>query len=222
MMQLMALPNTTPIGGSCNNWIEAVATPVGWRRGNARLDWTVSAGARVMLRYTQDSWTGDPNQWGDDPFPLVRSVWNQPGKSLVAQLNQNIGSRMVNSLTFSYSANKIEVTRAGDDELVQQIAGAIPTLFDSGIKEQGGAGQPGAMWGSLGPYGGGILWNQAPWVNNQDLYVLKDDYSAVFGKHFVKAGALYSYNKKNEEPANTTQESVQVNGTTGFLGPNGY
>ena len=56
------------------------------------------------------------------------------------------------------------------------------------------------MWGSLGPYGGGILWNQAPWLNNQDLFVLKDDYSAVFGKHFVKAGVLVSYNKKNEEP----------------------
>src|SRR6185436_226629 len=40
--------------------------------------------------------------------------------------------------------------------------------------------------------------------------------------HFVKAGLLYSYNKKNEEPANTTQESVQVNGAAGFLGPNGY
>src|SRR6185436_5746298 len=40
--------------------------------------------------------------------------------------------------------------------------------------------------------------------------------------HFVKAGLLYSYNKKNEEPANTTQESVQVNGAAGYLGPNGY
>ena len=47
-----------------------------------------------------------------------------------------------------------------------------------------------ANWGSLGAYGGGVLWNQAPWLNNQDLFVLKDDYSAVFGKHFVKAGVL--------------------------------
>jgi hypothetical protein len=222
MMQLMALPNTTPTGGSCNNWIEPVPTPVDWRQESARLDWTVSGSTRVMMRYTQDSWKGDRNQWGDDPFPTVRSIWNQPGKSLVAQLNHNIGSSMVNSLTFSYSANKIEVTRAGDDELVQQLAGAIPTLFSTDIKQQGGAGQPGAMWGSLGPYGGGILWNQAPWLNNQDLYVLKDDYSAVFGKHFVKAGLLVSFNQKNEEPSNTSQESVQVNSTAGYLGPNGF
>ena len=42
--------------------------------------------------------------------------------------------------------------------------------------------------------------------------MLKDDFSAVFGKHFVKAGFLVSSNKKNEEPANTSLESVQVNG----------
>jgi carboxypeptidase family protein len=222
MMQLMDLPNATPSGGSCNNWVSAVPTPVDWRQENIRMDWTVTNSTRLMLRWTHDSWKADRNQWGDDPFPIVRSIWNQPGKSLVAQLNQNIGSSMVNSLTFSYSANTITVTRAGDEELVHQLTQAIPTLFPADIKQKGGEGQPGAMWGSLGPYGGGILWNQAPWLNNQDLFVVKDDYSAVFGSHFLKAGILVSSNKKNEEPANTTQESVQVNGAAGFLGPNGY
>jgi hypothetical protein len=222
MMQLFSLPNTTPTGGSCNNWVEAVPTPVDWRQENIRVDWTVTDSTRLMLRWTHDSWEADRNQWGDDPFPAVRSLWNQPGKSLVAQLNQNIGSSMVNSLTFSYSANKITVVRAGDEELVNQLNAAIPTLFPADIKQQGGQGQPAALWGSLGPYSDGTLWNQAPWVNNQDLFVVKDDYSAVFGKHFVKAGVLFSTNKKNEEPANTSQESVGVNGTAGFLGPNGF
>jgi hypothetical protein len=222
MMQLMALPNTNPTGGSCNNWVEAVPTPTDWRQENARVDWTITNTTRLMVRWTHDSWVADRNEWGDDPFPVVRSLWNQPGRSLVTQLNKNIGSTMVNSLTFSYSANKISVTRGGDEDLVKKLTAAIPTLFPADLKQKGGEGQPGAMWGSLGPYGGGILWNQAPWLNNQDLFVLKDDYSAVFGKHFVKMGALTSYNKKNEEPANTTQESVQVNGAVGFLGPNGY
>jgi hypothetical protein len=78
-----------------------------------------------------------------------------------------------------------------------------------------------ANWGSLGPYGGGVLWNQAPWANNMDIYAVKDDFSAVFGKHFLKAGVLFNYNKKNEEPANTSQESVQFNGVNGFLAPDG-
>jgi carboxypeptidase family protein len=222
MMQNMALPNTTPSSG-CNNWTEAVATPISWRQENARLDWTINSGTRVMLRYTQDSWKSDQNLWGDDPFPAVSSVWNQPGKSLVAQLNKNIGSTMVNAITFSYSANTISVARGGSDpELATRLASAIPTLFGSDIKERGGAAMPMANWGSLGDYGGGVLWNQAPWQNNEDLYVIKDDYSAVFGKHFMKAGLLLSTNKKNEEVNNTSQESVQVNGVTGFLGPNGF
>jgi hypothetical protein len=219
LLQLYSLPNTTPSTG-CNNWVQAVPTPVDWRQENARIDWTLTNSTRLMLRYTQDSWkSSNTTLWGDDPFPVVASDWNQPGKSLVAQLNQNIGSRMVNSLTFSYSANKIEVTRGGENPgLIDQINAALPTVFPSTIKEAGGASQP-LDWG-----GGGYaaLWNQAPWQNNQDLFVLKDDYSAVFGKHFFKAGILGSYNKKNEEPDNASQESVNFGGSTGFVGPNGY
>ena len=226
MMGLMSLPNTTPSGGSCTNWVEAVAAPIDYHQFHGRADWSVTNSLRLMVRYTQDSWkatNANAGLWGDDPFPAVGSNWNQPGKSLVTQLNQNIGSKMTNALTFSYSANTIQVTRGGTDpEEATQLAAALPTPFPSSVKQQGGQGQPMANWGSLGPYGGGVLWNQAPWLNNQDLYVLKDDFSAVFGKHFVKAGFLASYNKKNEEPANTSQESVQVNGTNGVLGPNGY
>jgi len=225
MLNNMPLPNVTPTGGSCQNWVEAVSTPTDWRQENARLDWAITSSTRLMLRYTQDSWVSKNSPagtWGDDPFPAVASDWNQPGKSLVAQLNQNIGTNMVNSLTFSYSANRIEVVRGGTNpELAEQLAGAIPTIFPASVKERGGQAMPMANWGSLGDYGGGVLWNQAPWLNNQDLYVVKDDYSAVFGKHFVKIGALASYNKKNEEYLNTSQESVAVNGVQGAWGGTG-
>ena len=52
------------------------------------------------------------------------------------------------------------------------------------------------FWGGAGYE---ALWNEAPFNNNQDLYVLKDDYTKVFGKHFVKAGLNVSWNKKNED-----------------------
>ena len=91
-----------------------------------------------MLRYTQDSWkASNTNLWGDDPFPVVGSDWNQPGRSLVAQVNQTIGSSMTNTLTFSYSANTIEVSRGGTNpELVQQLTAAIPTYYPSAGKER--------------------------------------------------------------------------------------
>jgi hypothetical protein len=228
LFNLVSLPNVDRANmQGCNNWVQAVDAPVDWQQLHARMDWSLTNSTRVMVRYTQDSWKAtNANQglWGDDPFPIVGSNWEQPGRSLVAQLNQTLGSSMTNTLTFSYSANVINVTRGGDNpEIVQQINALIPTLYPSAEKERKGESQPMVGFGTLGAYaGGGPLWNQAPWKNNQDLFVIKDDYSAVFGSHFIKAGVLYSYNKKNEEPANASQESVQFNGAAGYLGPNGY
>ena len=187
------------------------------------MDWSVTNSTRLMLRWTHDSWKADRNQWGDDPFPVVRSLWNQPGKSLVAQLNQNIGSTMVNCLTFSYSANTIDVARG---RRRWSLSSSSPQRSPRCSRPTSSSRRCRASRPRFGVRSGttadGTLWNQAPWLNNQDLFVLKDDYSAVFGKHFVKTGALFSYNKKNEEPANTSQESVAVNGTAGFLGPSGF
>src|SRR5260370_7477829 len=39
----------------------------------------------------------------------------------------------------------------------------------------------------------------ASFQNNQNLFMLKGDFSAVFGKHFFKGGAVGSYNQKNED-----------------------
>ncbi len=202
-LELYPLPNTTPATGSCNNWVTSLNTPIDWRQENVRLDYTLSNASRVMVRYTQDTWTNDApsnfgNLWGDDPFPAVDSNWDQPGKSFVASLNQTIGSHAVNTLQFSYSANKITVTRGGTEpELNQRINSLIPSIFPSSSHEYAGAEGHPVFWGG-GGYGT-ALWNEAPFHNNQDLYVFKDDYSLVFGKHMLKAGALFSTNKKNED-----------------------
>ena len=89
---LYQLPNNNPSSG-CNNYVEAVPAPVEWDQINARMDWTISNSTRVMVRYTQDSWmAANTILWGDSNTSTVGSDWDQPGKSLVAQLNQNIGS----------------------------------------------------------------------------------------------------------------------------------
>jgi hypothetical protein len=201
-LKLYALPNTTPAAGSCNNWVTSLTTPIDWRQENIRLDYSLSNASRLMVRYTQDSWTNNApnlqsNLWGDDPFPAVDSNWDQPGKSFVASLNTTLGSKAVNTLQFSYSGNKITVTRGGTQpELNSEINSLIPTIFPSSSHEYAGQEGHPVFWG-----GGGYdaLWNEAPFHNNQDLFVFKDDYSLVFGKHLLKAGALFSTNKKNED-----------------------
>src|SRR5262249_25724865 len=221
-LQLYPLPNTTPAAGSCNNWVDSLNSPINWRQENVRLDWSLSNTTRLMLRYTQDAWTNNSpnlqsNLWGDDPFPAVDSNWDQPGKSLVAQLSHNVGSKGVNSLEFSYSANKITISRGGTNPgLNDQIVAAIPSIFPLDTHLYGSQiGHP-VFWG-----GGGYstLWNEAPFHNNQDLFVLKDDYSAVFGKHFFKAGVLGSSNKKNEDSnGNGSGENTALWGAAGVNG----
>jgi hypothetical protein len=217
-LKLYQLPNTTPSSG-CNNYVQAVPTPIHWDQINARVDWNVSNSTRLMVRYTRDAWKGDNTiLWGDSPYSVVGSDWEQPGKSLVAQLNRTIGSSMTNTLTFSYSANVITATRTGDSTVVDQVNSLLPTVYPASIKEAGGAGQP--IFSGAGPYG--YLVNQAPWKNNQDLYVLKDDFSAVSGRHFLKAGLLLSTNAKNEEPAPASAESVSFGSAAGYVTPSGY
>jgi hypothetical protein len=201
-LQLYSLPNVTPIAGSCNNWVTAVTTPINSNTAQGRIDWTMTNASRLMVRYTQESWeNGAPNLqtnlWGDDPFPAVDSNWNQPSRSFVASLTQTLGTNATNSLQFSYSANKIEITRGGENpELNARIVSAFQPIFPITNKQHGqDIGHP-VWWG-----GGGYpaLWNEAPFLNNQDLFVFKDDYTRVFGTHFMKAGVLFSTNAKNED-----------------------
>jgi hypothetical protein len=221
-LKLYPLPNTVPVAGSCNNWVASINTPLDWREENVRLDWTLSNTTRLMARYTQDSWTNkapslQANLWGDDPFPAVDSNWDQPSKSMMVQLTHNVGTKGLNTISFSYSANKIDISRAEEvPGLTAEILKNMPSIYPLSQKQYGDqTGHP-VFWG-----GGGYqsLWNEAPFHNNQDLFVLKDDYSAVFGKHLFKAGALASTNKKNEDSlGNGSNQNSQFWGSAGLNG----
>ena len=222
-INLYPLPNVTPGPGSCNNWVTSITSPIDFSQQSARLDWTISDASRLMLRYTHDSWQNDApsinaNLWGDDPFPAVDSNWNQPSQSFVAALNQTIGNNANNSLQFSYSANKIEVTRGGlRPELNSEILSRITPIFGYGQKQYGeNIGHP-VFWGGAGYQ---ALWNEAPFLNSQDLFVIRDDYTQVFGKHFVKAGVLASFNQKTEDTIGNG--SNQHSAFWGSAGLNGW
>ncbi len=198
-LQLYPLPNAS-ISGDCTNWVEALAVPINWDQINLRGDWNVTDNVRFMVRYTEDGWdnlgptAGDANGlWGDDPFPAVDAAWVQPSDSLVAQLNQVIGSTAINTVTYSLSGNEIGISPTGDVDLLQRINAATPAVFED-EKVADPRAHP-IFWG-----GGGLqpLWNAGPWTNFQDLKIFKDDFEKVFGDHVVKAGVLYGDNRKLE------------------------
>lgn len=222
MLELYPLPNNNPTDGSCNNWIEAVSTPIEFEQINARMDWTPGEKSRVMVRYTRDDWINDaPNAgeanglWGDDPFPAVDTAWDQVGESFVVQLNNTLSSSALNTLQFSYSGNQIDLKRGGTNPgLNATINSNIPTIFDG--KTTGADRSHPVFWG-----GGGYaaLWNIAPWNNQLDMLSLQDDYQQVFGKHWVKAGVTYRENEKAENIGGASAfESPQFWGAAGVNG----
>ena len=201
-LNLYALPNL-PSNGCENNWVTSVTSPIDYKQFSGRADWSLSNATRVMVRYTQDSWKNDgpsvqANLWGDDPFPSVDSNWDQPSKSFVAIAEPDDGLEgRPTRCSSRYSANKIEITRSGlDTSLGDAVTSSLQPIFGYDTKQYGTLTSHPVFWGG-GPYA--ALWNEAPFLNNQDLFVIKDDYTRVFGKHFVKAGVLVSANKKNED-----------------------
>ena len=222
-LSLYPLPNVTPGAGSCNNWVTSITSPIDFAQQSGRLDWTLTDASRLMVRYTHDKWENNApsinaNLWGDDPFPAVDSNWDQPSQSFVASLNQTIGNTANNSLQFSYSGNKIDITRGGlNADLNAEILDRIQPLFGYDRKQYGeDIGHP-VFWGGAGYQ---ALWNEAPFLNSQDLFIVKDDYTQVFGKHFIKAGVLASINKKTEDTIGNG--SNQHSAFWGSAGLNGW
>ena len=207
MVQVFPDPNIDPSNvdpTTCDNWAQSLPAPIYWREESVRVDYNLGKTWKLFGRYTQDHWSqpfpSTLDFWGDDIYPSVESSWIQPGYSATIKLTKIFGGTAVNDFQVSYSANRITAQRAGTNPgLNNQITAAFPPDFPLSDKLLGpDMGYP-IFWGGLGNGADSDdLWTQAPWHNNQQLYVLKDDFSKVVGNHAFKVGFLVSNNQKNE------------------------
>ena len=176
------------------NWISARLEPIYTHQDLIRSDVNITSKVNVMVRWINENWahgTASGNFWGDTPFPTVSSDWSQHSKSFVAKLTNTLSSSSVNEFQFSRAGNDIFITtnpagRALNDEIVSKF----PTVFP----HSEGSGFP-TLWATDGY---AALWHAAPWKNQEDLFIWKDDFSKVAGAHSLKVGGLFSHNIKNE------------------------
>lgn len=208
----------TPNLGNCGqyNWISQVGIPLNWREENVRGDVNLTKSTSLMINFTNESWVnplhgyGEGGLWGDSSFPAVSDAWSQPSKMMLAKLTTTLGNNKVNDFAFSWSANRINITQAGDNPaLQQQIVSAMPLIFPASGKTHANQLPQQICWCST------FLGDIGPWSNRQDLYTWKDDFSFVKGKHTFKAGILYSRNAKDEEQG---QEAGGLWGAAGYNG----
>jgi hypothetical protein len=189
---------------NCQNWVQSENAPIYWREENIRVDYKLGKTWSIFGRYTQDHWSQPfPSTlgfWGDDRYPSIETSWSQPGYQATVKITKLIGSSAVNDFQVSYAANKINATRAGTNPgLNDQINAAYTPYFPWSTKKFGTQDSYPIFWGGLGNGANSDnLWSQAPWHNNEQLYILKDDFSKVKGAHTFKVGFLASNNQKNE------------------------
>jgi hypothetical protein len=217
MIAPFAFPTISNLCAS-QNWVAQVNVPTNWRQENIRGDYNLTKSTTLMLKFTQDSWVnplhaGNALQtglWGDSDYPALSDSWNQPGKMAIAKLTTTLGSTAVNDFQFSWSANRINISRAGDNPaLGDAITATFPRLFPLNGKLNGTNQNWPVTWGTGEP-AGSTLGTIGPYFNRQDLYTWKDDFSKVMGNHTFKFGGLYSRNAKDQE---TGQEAGQFWGT---------
>jgi hypothetical protein len=202
-----------------HDWVAQVPIPIDWREDNIRGDYNLTKRTTLMINFTNESWInplhgyGEGGLWGDSNFPAVSDAWSQPSKMLVAKLTTTIGSSMVNDFAFSWGANRIHITQAGDNpQLQQQIVSAMPLIFPTSGKTHANQLPQQICW--CGTFIGDI----GPWGNRQDLFTWKDDFSITRGKHTFKMGVLYDQNSKDEEQG---QEAGGMWGGTGYISASG-
>jgi hypothetical protein len=221
-------PNLTNVT-NCDNLGFTQSTSVPWREDNVRIDFNATKTWKVFGRFTNDSWTNPApdtlGYWGDDIYPAVEGSWKQPGRQATVKLTKLFGATAVNDFQLSYAMNRISVGLDGTGQnglspaaLVAQINAASPSYFPLDTKE-GGAGAVGQplFWSAIsgtGNYQGGNaavggLSNMGPWHNNEQLLILKDDFSKVRGSHTFKVGFIATNNQKNEENSNSSNQNSQ-------------
>ncbi len=114
----------------------------------------------------------------------------------------------------SFAGNRITAARAGTNpDLNNQITAALPPDYPISGKTSGtDMGYP-VFWGGLGNGADSSdLWTQAPWHNNEQLFIYKDDFSKVAGSHNFKVGFLFTNNQKNELVNGSSGEAPNFGG----------
>ncbi len=198
------------------DWVSQVGIPLDWREENARGDVNLTKSTTLMINFTNESWKnplhgyGEGGLWGEQNWPAVSDSWSQPSKMMVAKLTTTLGSNKVNDFAFSWGANRINITQAGDTPGLQQsIVSAMPLIFPTSGKTHAGQLPEQICWCST------YLGTLGPWSNRQDLFTWKDDFSIIKGKHNFKLGILYDQNSKDEE------QGEEAGGMWGAAGYNG-
>jgi|HubBroStandDraft_6_1064221.scaffolds.fasta_scaffold08101_1 hypothetical protein len=202
LLPLIPLPNGGVPGAELYN--ASPSQPTNWREELIRLDQNFGSKLRAMFRYTHDSWnTVTPvGVYSGSYFPTVQTNYVGPAVSVVARLNWNPTSSLVNEFVASYTTDHITFTSTGTpNPNAWQRPANLPmgAFFNNGF----GGKLPTIQLIGSAAYGGGFYqdpngeWPEGPY-NSNPTYTYRDNVSKIIGRHNMQFGAYFVAAQKNE------------------------
>jgi hypothetical protein len=200
LMKMIPLPNAP--GSSCGSigcFVASFSAPEYWREDSIRLDHNLSQKHRVMFRFTHDSWntvlpSGSGFGLGTSAFDTIPTNEVGPGVSIVAHLNSNFSSSLVNEFVASYNADHIHFSFANGAIFQRPSSMTMTGLFNNGF----GGKLPGVILTGNTVYGFMVDPSFVPWDNSAPTYNYRDNIYKIVGKHNLTFGAAYIAFQKNE------------------------
>jgi hypothetical protein len=200
-VKLLAFFPAPNVAGT-NRFINPQANINNTRQEVVRVDYDLNSNWRLTGRYTHD------NSFTEEPGGLFLTLLlpnvattdtNVPGQVAAGSLRTIIGSRAMNELTFQFSSNNINDTNPSNTPNTRSGLGInIPEIFT------GNAGGLIPFVGFSGSNPSTVGANQLFGIQYRN-YTITDNFSTQRGRHAMKAGALATFEAKNENAANETQ-----------------
>ena len=206
-------PNLTTTGA--NNYILAVPNVNNTRQEVIRLDYDPTASWRLTGRYTHDLSETEEARGLFTPGPAIPNIATTetkvPGQVLALQMRTIVTSSAVNEVALHRSSNVIKSTNPeGTRNRRADYGLEIPELF----AENTNSLIPFVSVSGLSSLGSNQLYN-IEYTN----WTVTDNFTYQRGSHSMKAGALLTWEQKNENAASVSQGNfafVAGGGRTAF------
>ncbi|MDA2923702.1 carboxypeptidase regulatory-like domain-containing protein [Acidobacteria bacterium AH-259-L09] len=207
MLDIYPLPNVAT--GEFLNFNLAPSVPQNFRQELVRWDHHFSDNVTLVGRFIYDSFDDTPptTLWTNQSFPNINATINTPGLNFMLKLTHVMNPRLVHEFNYSQAGNNIDIVMNGQFERPSNLN--IPQLFPENradripniILSQG--------WGNLNT-------GSWPWNNLNDVWTWDDKWTWTRGDHSLKFGAVYMWQRKNQDAFGPTQG--QFNFTGKFTG----
>ncbi|HZP18394.1 MAG TPA: hypothetical protein VFB00_10535, partial [Terriglobales bacterium] len=195
----------------------------------------------TLQYWGEDIWPNVEDHWAQPSSQATVKLTKLLGSSAVNDFQISFAANAINVARVGtgapagsyYSSPGTLGAALTANELNGANVAASPTYFPASLKAYKPGTSPTSLgqqgfWGN-GPVGiscaspvCGTFGDEGPWHNNEQLLILKDDFSKVFRGHTFKAGFLATNNQKNQRLQNESLgENAQYWSTTadGWGGP---